>query len=195
MDYALLKQAIIEMHLGERKTIYEIDKNISIFVNKPLTVPTKLKNSKRYDPRLNFQIGLSKKGQDEFLPNHLRILIDLYLKRLENKDNAEKLFDMIEDIYEGADPLKYKDVLNAFKFTLEIENAFTILCLAQLFMLEQDINYGFGKVQPPRAYLMGYIRMIRLGAEEFDKLLWSSTRHPPRTDFRNKDCLKQCTLG
>lgn len=194
MDYAALKQVIVDMKLGERKIVYEIDKNLNIFVNKPLKVPTKLKNSARYNVHTNFQIGLSKKGQDEFLPNHLRILIDLYFKRIENPVTAEKLFDFIEDIYEGADPMKYKDLVTNFKFELEMEYSLTILCLAQLFMLEQDINYNFGKVQPPRAYLMGYIRMIRLDAEEFDKLLWSSTRHPPRTEFRTKDCLNQRAL-
>lgn len=184
MDFESLKKQILDMKLGERKTIYQIDENTEIFVNKPLKVPSKLKHSKKYDPKKNFQIGLKKAGRKEFLPNHMRIMIDLQLKKEDNPEKAEILFDAIEDIYKGEDPAKYKTELSKFKFNRGIENSFTDLCLAQLFMLEQDINYDFGKIQPPRLYLTGYIRMIRSGVEEIDKLLWSSTRHPPKKEFR-----------
>lgn len=190
MKYEELKKIIISMKLGERKVIYKTNENTEIFVNKPTKVPSKLKNSKRYDPQKNFQIGLIKKGQKEFLPNHLRIMIDLQLKKDENLDKSNILFDAIEDIYGGKDPLDYKEKLKGYLFKSGFEDSFTDLCLVQLFFLEQDINYHFGKVQPPRAYLMGYIRMIRLGVDEIDKLLWSSTRHPPRMEYRSKDCLK-----
>lgn len=184
MNFESLKKQILNMKLGERETVYKIDENTEIFVNKPLKVPTKLKQSKKYDPKKNFQIGLKKSGKKEFLPNHLRIMIDLQLKTEDNAEKAEILFNAIEDIYRGGDPTKYKEELSRLEFNGEIENSFTDLCLAQLFMLEQDINYGFGKVQPPRSYLMGYIRIIRTGVEEIDKLLWSSTRHPPKKEFR-----------
>ncbi|MBW2995778.1 hypothetical protein KY332_00600 [Candidatus Woesearchaeota archaeon] len=195
MDYEKLKKVILDMELDERKTIYKINENIEIFVNKPLKVPTKLKQSARYDPKKNFQIGLRKKGQKEFLPNHLRIMMDLQLKKDEDSKKAKILFEIIEDIFEGKDPLNYKEELNKIKFEKGFENSLTIVCLAQLFFLEQDINYHFGKVQPPRVYLMGYIRMIRLGIDEIDKMLWSSTRHPPRMEFRSKECLKQEKLS
>jgi len=50
-------------------------------------------------------------------------------------------------------------------------------------MSEQDINYTHGKVQPPRAFLMGYLRFIKTQEQNIDKILWSSTRHPPRIEF------------
>jgi len=190
MDYKTLKEILISTKLGERKTIYIIDKNTEIFIIKPFKVSAQLKNSKRYDPQKNFQIGIKKEGKKEFLPNHLRILIDLDLKIKNNSKKAKKIFNIIEDIYEGKDPEIFREKIQNMFFDGEIENSFTNLCLVQLFMLEQDINYHFGKVQPPRAYLMGYIRMIRLQIEEIDKLLWSSTRHPPRIMFRSKKCLK-----
>lgn len=185
MDYASLKDRILSIPIGKREDIYPTAKGVTVFVNKPLKVPTKLKQSKRYDAQKNFQIGLSKGSQKEFLPNHLRILMDLNFKNGEDKEKAQILFDAIEAVYDGEDPLKFEKKLQALRFEREIETAFTDLCLSQLFMLEQDINYHFGNVQPPRAYLMGYIRMVRLKAEEIDKLLWSSTRHPPRTIYRN----------
>jgi len=49
---------------------------------------------------------------------------------------------------------------------------------------EQDINYTHGKIQPPRSFLMGYIRFIKTKQENIDKILWSSIRHPPRNEFR-----------
>lgn len=194
MKYEELKKVILNMKLGEKKTVYKINEDTELFVNKPTKVPTKLKNSKKYNPLKNFQIGINKKGQKEFLPNHLRIMIDLQLKKDENKDKAKILFDTIEYIYEGADPFEYKEKLKGYLFKSGFEDSFTDLCLAQLFFLEQDINYDFGKVQPPRVYLMGYIRMIRLGVDEIDKLLWSSTRHPPIIKFRDKNCLNQSRL-
>jgi hypothetical protein len=191
MEYEELKKVILSMPLGERKTVYKIDDSTELFINKPLEIPAKLKRKERYDPLKNIQIGISKKGIKEFLPNHLRILIDLNIKNREDQEKSKLLFDAIEEIYEGEDPEKFRKILISLEFKDEIENSLTDLCLTQLFMLEQDINYDFGGVQPPRAYLMGYIRMIRLKTEEIDKLLWSSTRHPPRKEFRSKECLNQ----
>ena len=184
MDYDVLKKLILSIKLDEKRTIYKIKEGVELFINKPSKVPTKLKNSSRYNPKKNFQIGLRKKGYKEFLPNHLRIMIDLELKKKEKQTKATVLFDAIEQIYEGRDPEKFKKILDGYNFKEGFEDAYTDLCLTQLFFLEQDINYDFGKVQPPRAYLMGYIRMIRLDIEEIDKLLWNSTRHPPRMEFR-----------
>lgn len=184
MDFALLRARILNMSLGKREDIYFPAKDVVVFVHKPLKVPAQLKNSKKYDPRKNFQIGLTKTGYKEFLPNHLRILMDLNLKNEEDSKKARVLFDAIEAVYEGEDPMKFEKQLKGLVFSRQIETSFTDLCLAQLFMLEQDINYHFGNVQPPRAYLMGYIRMVQLKAEEIDKLLWSSTRHPPRVIYR-----------
>jgi len=53
-------------------------------------------------------------------------------------------------------------------------------------MAEQEIAYPGGKVKPPRAYIMGYIRIIREGEQEIDKLLWNSIRHPPPIKYRTK---------
>lgn len=191
MKYEELKRIILDVKLGERKTIYQLNSDTDLFIVKPTSVPTKLKNSSKYDPLKNFQIGLSKKGKKEFLPNHLRIMIDLEFKKQEDKEKAEFLFDVIESVYDGADPLDYIIKINSLSLNERFENSLTIICLAQLFFLEQDINYDFGKVQPPRSYLMGYIRMIRLNIDEIDKLLWNSTRHPPRIEFRSKKCLEK----
>ena len=53
MDYKSLKKQILSMKLGERETIYKIDENTEIFVNKPSKVPTKLKQSKKQEGHAN----------------------------------------------------------------------------------------------------------------------------------------------
>ncbi len=182
-NYETLKKRILAMKLGQRATIYVSGGGTKINVLKPANVPSNLKNSKKYNPKKNFRILLLKKGKSEFAPNHMRFMIDLDLKRRENPQKTKVLFSAIEDIYNGADPLKYRTKLS-HHFDGEIETSFTDLCLSQLFMLEQDINYNFGKIKPPKAYMMGYIRMIRTGEYEIDKLLWSSLRNPPSKKFR-----------
>lgn len=178
MNYENLRSLISSSKKDKKEVVYELPNEINLYILKKM--PSKKLKRKELYKETNFVISLSKPNQKEFNPNHLRLLIDLYMKKKSNPERAESLFDALEEVYNGEDPLKFKDTLLPLKFDWELENALTILCLTQLFMVEQDINYSKGKVQPPRAYLMGYIRMIRENAEEIDKLLWSSTAHPPR---------------
>ena len=67
---------------------------------------------------------------------------------------------------------------------MQLDSALVNVCCTQLFMAEQDINYTHGKINPPRSFLMGYIRFIKTKQENIDKILWSSIRHPPRKEFR-----------
>ena len=177
MDYETLNKIVSSLKLDEKKMIYELPGQIKISVLKK--IPNKKLKRKDLYEKTNFVISLAKPNEKEFNPNHLRLLIDLYIKRSSNKDDAEALFNALEEVYKGVDPLKFQDRFNSLNFSWELEKAITTLCLAQLFMLEQDKNYKSGKVQPPRGYLMGYIRMIRENAVEIDKLLWSSIRNPP----------------
>jgi hypothetical protein len=184
MKYERAKEVVVSSPIGKKATCYAPVENVRIFILKPGMVPKNLKNKSKYDPNKNVQIWIARLGEKEFMPNHLRILMDLFIKRQQDPKKAKKLFDAMESVYKGGDPEDFKEELVSLKFNDELENSFTDLCLAQLFMIEQDVNYIFGKVNPPRAYLMGYIRMIMRGAEEIDKLLWSSIRHPPRMEFR-----------
>lgn len=69
---------------------------------------------------------------------------------------------------------------------MSLDSALVDVCCAQLFMAEQEIAYPGGKVKPPRAYIMGYIRIIREGQQEIDKVLWNSIRHPPAIKYRSR---------
>ncbi|MBI2663657.1 hypothetical protein HYX15_03970 [Candidatus Woesearchaeota archaeon] len=183
MDYKELLKIIIDLKIGENKNIYRID-NTDLWIHRPEKLGRSLKSKEKYEIKTNFQIFMRGQNGKAFKPNHLRILIDLHLKLISNPNSAKKLFDILEDIYNGKDPLEFKNDLSKMNFKMQLDSALINVCCAQLFMAEQDINYTKGKIQPPRSFLMGYIRFIKAGQENIDKILWSSIRHPPRKEFR-----------
>jgi hypothetical protein len=181
VKYEQLLQEIKNLKVGSRKEIYsELGNQIIIF--RPEKLGRSLKN-KDYDISKNFQIILKKPDEKEFLPNHLRVLIEFNHKMKNPKEKFNVFYNMVEEIYSGEDPLKFKERLKELNLSEELDPSIITLCLIQLFMAEQDINYTEGKVQPPRAFLMGYIRFIKTKEQNIDKILWSSIRHPPRLEF------------
>ena len=184
MDFEKLKDLISEIKIGETKTIYKLG-NVELYVHRPEKVGRSVKQT--YDLKKNFQIFMKKPGHNDFKPNHLRILINLHLKKESDNKSAEKVFDILEKVYDGEDPLKFEKELSTLNFRMSLDSALVDVCCAQLFMAEQEIAYPGGKVKPPRAYIMGYIRIIREGQQEIDKLLWNSIRHPPAIKYRFND--------
>jgi len=173
---------INRLSLGKSLGIYEY-KGAEIFIHRPESIPTHLKQKANYDPHKNFQIFLRLPGIKAFKPNHLRILLDLHLKNVSNPNNANFIFDSFEHIYNKEDPKKFIPTLENINFRMQIDSAVLNLLYGQLFMVEQEINYTFGQVNPPRAFLMGYIRLIKSGEYEIDRVLWSATRNPPPVRF------------
>ena len=185
MNFSELLKVIESVKIGNSKTIYKLD-DVELYIHRPEKLGASLKR-KDYDPKKNFQIFMKTPGKKDFKPNHLRVLLDLHLKHESDPKLSERIFEVMEAVYKGEDPLKFSKEISKMKFRMQLDSAIVNVCSAQLFMAEQEINYTKGKVQPPRAYLMGYIRMIRTGNFEIDKILWSSTRHPPRKEFRTKE--------
>ena len=190
MKYQELLKEIEDLKIGERKEIYN-EEGDKIIIFRPEKLGRSLKN-KNYDIAKNFQIILKKSNAKEFLPNHLRVLIEFNHKI----KVGNEFLKMVEEIYNGEDPIKFKEELKELKLLEDLDPSIITLCLIQMFMAEQDINYTHGKVQPPRAFLMGYLRFIEKKEQNIDKILWSSTRHPPRQEFwkKNKDNTTQKTF-
>jgi hypothetical protein len=181
MDMKELNKTIDALEFEQNLAIYDCGNSTVLSVFRP-KIPTKTLKHK-YDPKKNFQIYMEKNNQ-KFKPNHLRILLDLHLKRITNEEKSSILFEILEDIYDGEDPTRYKTRLNALDFPMFLDNAYTNACLAQLFMTEQDINQQESwKVKPARAYIMGYIRLINAQEREISWVLWSATRHAPRKEY------------
>ncbi|MEM3526437.1 MAG: hypothetical protein QXV37_03395, partial [Candidatus Jordarchaeaceae archaeon] len=114
----------------------------------------------------DFAVGLIIPGRDEFYPTHIRLLFDLYLKRLRNPEGAKKLFLALEKVYDGEDPDKFIPELEKIEFPMQLDEPSVNLYCAQLLMIEQDFNFSPGakpgiggkiprisKFTPPREFL------------------------------------------
>lgn len=137
----------------------------------------------------DFRVGLVIPKRDEFYPTHIRLLFDLYLKGLSDREKSQKLFLAFEDVYDGNDPEKVADELRDLTFKMQLDDADVNLFYGQLLMIEQEFNYGpkgckEGKVKPPREFLMRFIRWIASGEEEIDKIITNAVRNwPPPAKF------------
>lgn len=140
----------------------------------------------------DFGVGLIIPGREEFRPTHVRLLFDLYLKRLSNHTDAKTLFMFFERVYDGEDPEKLQKDAIELKFPMQLDDADVNLFYGQLLMIEQEFNYGpkgckKGKVEPPREFLMRFIRWIASGEEEIDKIITNAVRNwPPPTKYAKR---------
>jgi len=160
----------------------EHDEKKTIYVGKKETKVNVIRTDK-ICPN-DFAVALLLPHKDEFRPTHIRLLFDLYLKRLSNEKDAQKLFFIIEKIYDGEDPEDYvKDALK-LQFPMQLDDADVNFYYMQLLMIEQEFNYGpegckKGKVEPPREFLMRFIRWVASGDEEIDKIITNAIRNWP----------------
>jgi len=132
----------------------------------------------------DFAVGLKFPGRDEFYPTHVRLLIDLYLKRLSNEKDALNLFCVVEKVYDGQDPETFAPQVLKSSFPMKLDDPDVNLYYTQLLMIEQDFNYGpmgckKGNVDPPREFLMRFIRWVASGDEEIDKIISNAVRNYP----------------
>jgi len=143
----------------------------------------------------DFAVGLKFPNRDEFYPTHVRLLFDLYLKRLTNERDAHRLFCAIEKVYDGEDPEQLAPKVLNTHFPMQLDDPDVNLYYTQLLMIEQEFNYGptgckTGKVHPPREFLMRFIRWIASGEEEIDKIITNAVRNwsPPVRYARRLQC-------
>lgn len=140
----------------------------------------------------DFAVSLLISGQEEFRPTHVRLLFDLYLKRLRNESEARKLFCALERVYDGEDPVKLAKEVNNLNFPMQLDGPDVNLYYTQLLMIEQEFNYGAkgcksGKVQPPREFLMRFIRWVASGDVELDRIIQVAVRNfPPPKKYAEK---------
>jgi len=148
----------------------------------------------------DFAVGLIIPGRKEFYPTHIRLLFDLYLKRLSNPEGTKKLFLALEKVYEGEDPEKFVSELEKINFPMQLDEASVNLYVAQLLMIEQDFNFSPGakpgvsgkppkvsKYKPPREFLARFIRWVASGDDEIDKIIFLAvTRKPAPSKYGKK---------
>jgi len=147
----------------------------------------------------DFAVGLIIPGRKEFYPTHIRLLFDLYLKRLRNPEGAKKLFLALEKVYDGEDPDKFIPELEKIEFPMQLDEASVNLYVAQLLMIEQDFNFSPGakpgisgkiprvsKYKPPREFLMRFIRWVASGDDEIDKIIFLAVTRKPAPEKYGK---------
>jgi hypothetical protein len=139
----------------------------------------------------DFAVGLVIPGRPEFYPTHVRLLFDYYLKRLSDRQQAQKVFKAVERVYDGSDPEELAQDVSAFTFPMQLDEAMVNLVYTQLLMIEQDFNFGpegtrKSKYDPPRGFLMSFIRWVSSGEDEIDRIITAAVRnYPPPIRFKN----------
>ena len=168
MEMSQVSDELRALKEGEHKVVYESKKNVKV------TVTQTGKFSKH-----DYAVGLIIPDQPEFYPTHIRLLIDLYIKRESNLKDSKELFKALEKTYKGTDPELYVDKLAEIKFPMHLDEAEVNLYVAQLLMIEQDFNFGPGapkksKLDPPREYLMRFIRWVAAGDTQIDRIIFAA---------------------
>lgn len=143
----------------------------------------------------DFAVALEIPGREEFRPTHVRLLFDLYLKRLSNQHDSKKLFCALETVYDGEDPEILTNEVLKLNFPMQLDGPDVNLYYTQLLMIEQEFNYGpdgckEGKVDPPREFLMRFIRWVDSGEAELDRIIAVAVRNfpPPKRYAKRIEC-------
>ena len=184
----------------DKEELLEIVKNLkfdtdtNIFTDEDGTVmyirrPSKLsKRFSAYDINKNFQIWF-KTSEKAFRPNHLRLLMDLYMRGRSRPDLKRKLLLAFDNIFYGKDPDEELKELAKEKFEHTLNSIQLIGHLAQAFFVEQE--YAYNKESnyiPPSLWLLGWIRQAIDSPNEIDILLMSiASGRPPNKRYVDKE--------
>lgn len=183
MDIVTASLMLGRLQPGERRIVYTSPRGVQVTATQ----------TGKFSPH-DYAVGLVIPGRSEFYPTHVRLLFDYYLKRLSDQQQAQKLFNAVEKVYDGGDPEELAKDIAALIFPMQLDESVVNLVYTQLLMIEQDFNFGpegerKSKYDPPRGFLMGFIRWVASGADEIDKVITAAVRnYPPPVRF--KDPLK-----
>lgn len=175
MNMSSMTQVLLKLRPSERLVVYQSAGGVHVTVT----------HTGRFSAQ-DYAVGLVIPGRPEFYPTHVRLLFDLYLKRLSNPEGASEIFSAMELIFDGDDPERLGGRLSHLSFPMMLDEAAVNLVYAQLLMIEQDFNFGWGpgatkisKLNPPREFLMRFIRWVASGDDEIDKIVTNAVRNWP----------------
>lgn len=168
MEMSQLSVQLRNLKENEHRVVYESREGVKVTVTQ----------TGRFS-KSDYAVGLIKYGEKEFYPTHIRLLIDLYIKRESNLEGSKRLFEALEEVYNGKDPLLYIEDLRKIKFPMQLDEVEVNLYVAQLLMIEQDFNFGpdapkKSRLNPPREYLMRFIRWIAAGDTQIDRIIFAA---------------------
>ncbi|MCD6452841.1 MAG: hypothetical protein J7K77_00885 [Dehalococcoidales bacterium] len=180
MDIVKANSMLRSLKPSERRVIYTSPNGVQITVTQ----------TGKFSPH-DFAVGLIIPNKTEFYPTHVRLLFDYYLKKVSEPQQAQKLFEAAESVYRGDNPEKLAPDVNTLTFPMQLDEAIVNLVYTQLLMIEQDFNFGpegnkKSKYEPPRGFLMSFIRWIASGKNEIDKIITAAVRnYPPPVCFKD----------
>ena len=181
--YSIVKELVFD----KEYTVFSRD-DYRLFILRPSEVSKRFKN---YDPKRNFQIWLAEGKDEPFMPNHLRVFIDLSLRVRSKPDTKKELLLAFDDIFYGVDPdIALKNLSNVH-FEHYLNSLPIIGHLSQLFIIEQLHGYTSSrdsKYDPPTLFYQGWVRTFLDGPREIDQLCMSaSSRQPPSPSYTRMD--------
>lgn len=184
MKYKELFEVVKNLEFDKEKTLC-VKNGIELFIYRPSKLSKRFKN---YDLKKNFQIWL-RKGEREFRPNHLRILIDLNLRIRARRDLKKILLIIFDNIFYGKDPDEEIKKVEKEKFKHYLNSLRIIANLTQLFIIEQEYcYYKESKFDPPSLFLQGWIREFIDSPKEIDNMCMSVVKgNPPNSYYINKE--------
>jgi hypothetical protein len=177
-------EIVKDLEFDTNRTIC-VDGEYNVYIYRPSSLSARFKD---YDVNKNFQIWISSDGRN-FRPNHLRIMVDLYLRTRFQPSSKNNLLISFDNIFYGACPdnelSKYKDTefehsLNPLKITAYLH---------QLFIIEQDYCYTKkSNYEPPTLFYQGWIRQFMDSPKEIDNLCMSvCNRQPPAAKYTSRE--------
>lgn len=180
MDIVTASKELVRLQVGERRIMYTSPQGIQVTATQ----------TGKFSPH-DFAVGLVIPNRPEFYPTHVRLLFDYYLKRVSEPQQAQKLFMAVENVYKGDDPERLERDVGGLTFPMQLDEAVVNLVYTQLLMIEQDFNFGpegnrKSKYDPPRGFLMGFIRWVASGEDEIDRIITAAVRnYPPPARFKD----------
>jgi hypothetical protein len=159
--------------------------NYEIYLRRPSKLSSHFKN---YNVNKNFQIWL-RHGNREFRPNHLRIMIDLYLRTRSRPDLKKPILNSFDNIFYSSCPDEEIIIFENERFEHSLNPLRISAYLHQLFLVEQDYCYNKdSNYEPPNLFYQGWIRQCVDSPEEIDNLCMSICRgRPPAVKYTAKE--------
>lgn len=115
----------------------------------------------------DFKVVLKPPRKPEFPPTHLRLLIDLYLKKISDEQKARPVFLAFERIHKGERISKVVKELRSqnLTFSMELDPSDITVFYGALLLAEQEWNYGprgcrKTRFDTARELLMRFIRWV-----------------------------------
>jgi len=193
MKYEEMFEVVRDLRFDSKQSICE-EEDFEIIIYRPSKLSKRFKS---YDVNKNYQIWLKHK-QREFRPNHLRVMIDLYLRTRSRPELKKDLLLCFDNIFYHNCPEEQIKIFDDEHFEHALNPLRITAYLHQLFIIEQDYCYHReSRYDPPTLFYQGWLRQFMDSPKEIDNLCMSVCRGQPPieqyTVYENKKHKNYCS--